>query len=39
MTRYLKRLAYALDIAVGDLLDAAYRAATAPIHVLADPDS
>lgn len=39
MTRYLGRLARALDLAVGDLLDAAYRAATAPLTVLANPDA
>jgi hypothetical protein len=37
VTGYVRRLARALDLAIGDLLDAAYRLATAPIHVLADP--
>ena len=39
MTGYLKRLARALDLAVGDLLDAGYRTLTAPLQVLADPDA
>lgn len=36
MTGYLKRLVFALDLAVGQLLDGTYRLVTAPIHALAD---
>jgi hypothetical protein len=34
---YTIKLLQAWDLAVGDLLDAAYRLTTAPVHVLADP--
>lgn len=37
VTTYTVKLLQAWDMATGDLLDAAYRLTTAPIHVLADP--
>jgi hypothetical protein len=37
VTVYTIKLLQAWDLAVGDILDATYRLATAPVHVLADP--
>jgi len=38
MTAYLKRLAFALDLAIGEVLDASYRALTAPVTALHPED-
>lgn len=37
LTTYTVKLLQAWDMAAGDLLDAAYRLTTAPVHILADP--
>ena len=38
MTAYLRRLGHALDLAIGEVLDATYRAVTAPITALHPED-